>query len=176
MPADEGRVAVDATRAAADELRAAALPVAFEHGDASHPNLFRRADGSIAAVDWELADPDGLPAHDLTTFLAYVAVARARARTAAEQGRAIAEALTDEHGWAAIAGRDHLTRIGVEPALRRALITVALARMSMGLVERLHDDPAAALSPEAASWVRGHRYHVAWQAVAGAAATAGSGR
>ena len=64
---DADDVMISSTRAAIERLRSAVLPVAFEHGDASHPNLFRRDDGSVAAVDWECAEPDGLPAYDLTT-------------------------------------------------------------------------------------------------------------
>jgi hypothetical protein len=54
-------------------LRAARLPLVLEHGDTSHPNLLLRRFGDLAVVDWELADPDGLPGHDLGFFLTYAA-------------------------------------------------------------------------------------------------------
>jgi aminoglycoside phosphotransferase (APT) family kinase protein len=163
---DADDVMISSTRAAIERLRSAVLPVAFEHGDASHPNLFRRDDGSVAAVDWECAEPDGLPAHDLTTVLAYVAVARSGAKTPPDQGRAIASALFDAGGWAPAATRDHLARIGVDPDLARALTLVALARLTIGLVQRLGAGPADTPSAETTAFVRSHRYHLAWRSVA----------
>jgi hypothetical protein len=154
--------AVAATHDAIAALNGMTLPVAFEHGDASHPNLFLRDDGSVAAVDWECAEPDGLPAHDLTTLLAYVAVARSGAKHPADQGQVIAAALTDAAGWAPAVTRDHLARIGVDPDLARPLTLVALARMTMGLGQRLGGASAAGT----VDFVRAHRYYVAWRGFA----------
>jgi hypothetical protein len=156
----------DATRAAGDTLRAARLPIAFEHGDASHPNLLRRSDGSLAAVDWERAEPEGLPLHDLTTFLAYVAVVRARTAARHYEGEVIASALLAADGWAARVLAEHSRRIGVEPGCIRALVTISLARLTMGLAERLEDDRTRPPSADTVDWLRGHRYHVAWRSVA----------
>jgi hypothetical protein len=160
--AEPGDAAVAATKAAVATLRAMTLPVAFEHGDASHPNLFLRDDGSVAAVDWECAEPDGLPAHDLTTLLAYVAVVRSAATTPDDQGQAIAAALADREGWAPEAIRGHLARIGVDPELTRPLTLVALARLTMGLGQRLGGGSATGT----VDFVRAHRYYVAWRAFA----------
>ena len=162
---DERRL-LEATRATAAALRPVALPVVLEHGDASHPNLFRLPDGSVGAVDWELAEPDGLPLHDLTTFLAYAATARAGARTPAAQGAAIATALADPDGWAVAAARDLAARIGLDAGWIRPLILVSLARASVGLLERLHDGAATRVAPETLEWLRGHRYVAAWRALA----------
>jgi aminoglycoside phosphotransferase (APT) family kinase protein len=158
--------AVAATRAAIATLREATLPIAFEHGDASHPNLFLRDDDSVAAVDWERAEPDGLPVHDLTTLLAYVAVARSGATGPADQGRAIAAALAETGGSASAAIRGYLDRIGVDPDLARPLTLVALARLTMGLVQRLGDGSADTPSAETVDFVRAHRYYVAWRTFA----------
>jgi hypothetical protein len=157
---------IDATRAAGDTVRAARLPVAFEHGDASHPNLLRRSDGSLAAVDWECAEPEGLPLHDLTTFLAYVAVVRARTAARHDEGEVIASSLLAADGWAARALAEHSQRIGVESGCIRALVTISLARLTMGLAERLEDDRTLPPSAVTVDWLRGHRYHVAWRSVA----------
>ncbi len=165
-PQPDERRLVEATLAAAATLRSALLPVVLEHGDASHPNLFRLADGSVGAVDWELGEPDGLPLHDLTTFLAYAAAARAGARTPVAQGAAIATALADPDGWAAAAARDLAARIGLDAGWIRPLMLVSLARASVGLIERLHDGAATRVAPETLEWLRGHRYVAAWRALA----------
>ncbi len=163
---DADRRLIDATNAAAAALRGASLPVAFEHGDASHPNLVRRPDGSLAAVDWELAEPEGLPLHDLTTFLAYVAVARGQASASADQGREIAASLLAADGWAGRALADHARRIGVEGGCIRPLVILSLARLTMGMAERLGDTRSSSPSQGTVDWLRQHRYHVAWRSAA----------
>jgi hypothetical protein len=163
---DADRRFIDATKAAATALRSASLPIAFEHGDASHPNLVRRPDGSLAAVDWELAEPDGLPLHDLTTFLAYVAVARGRASPSADQGREIAASLLAVDGWAGRALAEHAQRIGLEGGCIRPLVILSLARLTMGMAERLEDTRSSSPSQGTVDWLRQHRYHVAWRSAA----------
>ena len=64
-----------ATRTAAilDPFGDVALPVVLEHGDLAPPNLLRLRDGGLGAVDWEVADVDGLPLGDLLFFAAFTA-------------------------------------------------------------------------------------------------------
>lgn len=81
-------------------LREGHVPPVFEHGDLSHPNLIRLADGRVGVVDWELAEPRGLPAHDLCFFLAYAAFARGPAGTTDQQLRAFDEAFFGPDAWA----------------------------------------------------------------------------
>lgn len=47
------------------------LPCVFEHRDCSPWNLLRRPAGDIAGLDWESAEPRGIPLTDLVYFLAY---------------------------------------------------------------------------------------------------------
>lgn len=47
-----------------------ALPIVPEHRDSSPWNVLRSATGRLALVDWESAEPDGLPGLDLAYFLA----------------------------------------------------------------------------------------------------------
>lgn len=49
------------------------LPVVPEQRDFSPWNLFVTGDGTLAVLDWESADPEGLPALDLIYFLSYLA-------------------------------------------------------------------------------------------------------
>jgi aminoglycoside phosphotransferase (APT) family kinase protein len=47
------------------------LPVACEHRDCSPWNVLVQPDGHVALLDWESAEPEGLPVLDLIYFLAY---------------------------------------------------------------------------------------------------------
>jgi hypothetical protein len=49
------------------------LPSAFEHRDCSPWNILVASGGELAVLDWESAEPDGLPGIDLTYFLTYLA-------------------------------------------------------------------------------------------------------
>jgi hypothetical protein len=46
------------------------LPIVFEQGDLWTGNVLVQEDGQLAVLDWESADPEGLPARDLLYFLA----------------------------------------------------------------------------------------------------------
>ena len=91
-----------------------------------------------------------------------------RARTGARHGEGdvIASSLLAADGWAARVLAEHTRRIGVEPGCIRALVTISLARLTMGLAERLEDDRTLPPSADTVDWLRGHRYHVAWRSVA----------
>ena len=49
-----------------------AVPTVLEHGDLAPPNLLRLRNGGLGVVDWEVADPAGLPLGDLLFFAAFV--------------------------------------------------------------------------------------------------------
>lgn len=160
---DEERL-VAVTRDSAAILREVALPRVMEHGDASHPNLIELAEGRLTAVDWELGEADGLPGHDLTAFLAYVAIARSGARTPAAQGRAVVDAALGGAGWADSTAAAYAAAAGIDPVVLRPLAAIAWARQVMGLVDRLHGGPAATVTRDVKAWLAGHRYVSAWRA------------
>lgn len=62
----------------------AAVPAVLEHGDLAPPNLLRLRDGRLGVVDWEVADPAGLPLGDLLFFAAFVASAMSAGRRTAD--------------------------------------------------------------------------------------------
>lgn len=65
--AEVGASAIDAARRVLGSLPA--LPLVPEHRDCSPWNLLRTPAGRLALVDWESAEPEGLPAVDLVYFL-----------------------------------------------------------------------------------------------------------
>jgi aminoglycoside phosphotransferase len=106
-------------------LRHAELPAVFEHGDLCHPNLLRQPDGRLGVLDWERADPAGLPAADLFTFLTYAAVAGVPARRRAAAMRA---AFHRPDGWVWPVAEGYARRLDIDPALLPALHSVSAAR------------------------------------------------
>ncbi|QYG92248.1 hypothetical protein HC251_07225 [Iamia sp. SCSIO 61187] len=95
------------------------LPVVFEHGDLGHPNLLVE-DGTLAAVDWERARPDGLPLHDLVFLVAYLTESLERSGGAEQLGRAVVRALRP-HGWARPELDVHVERLALDRSLIPAL-------------------------------------------------------
>jgi hypothetical protein len=135
-----------------------ALESVTEHGDLSHPNLIVRPDGALAALDWELARPDGLPLHDLCTFLDYVAVATSGDEL--DPFGAFTSVLSNP-AWGAVARlRDEADRwrLGDGDTLSR-LVIITWVRMFAGVASRLFDGGAAA----PAGWHRRNRYYLLWE-------------
>lgn len=60
------------------EGRDSALPVVFQHGDPGTWNLLATAEGRVAFLDWEAAEPRGVPLWDLLYLLRSYVVTRGR--------------------------------------------------------------------------------------------------
>ncbi|HEY4634247.1 MAG TPA: aminoglycoside phosphotransferase family protein, partial [Candidatus Limnocylindrales bacterium] len=127
-------------------LADAPLPRVFEHGDPAHPNLLVLPDGSVGAVDWERGESDGLPLHDLTIALAYIAAADRGAKDAGSQAMAFRAALAGPDPWAATVLDREAVRVGVDTALRPALVVASCARSVAWLAGHLE---ATRVAPEA---------------------------
>jgi hypothetical protein len=165
-----GRLATLATRtrAVVGGLAGSALPRVFEHGDAAHPNLIRLQDGRIGAVDWERGEPDGVPLHDLTIALAYVAAAACGASRPADQATAFRDAVSGPDPWAADALDREARRVGVPIEQRPALVVVAWARSAGWLADQLGrssplrepDDSSA--SSDLGAWLVADRSVALW--------------
>jgi aminoglycoside phosphotransferase len=172
LDAEELRL-IERTRALVAPLRASGPRAVFEHGDFSAPNVMRLADGSLGVVDWELADPAGLPAADLFFWLTYVAFARSGARTLDAQVEAFRAAFFGESAWARRHVVDYADRVGLGVEALTPLFAATWARTIAGLVGRLAaagDALAAAggsgaAAPDAATmtWLRGNRYFTLWR-------------
>ncbi len=136
-----------------EPLLEAQLPVVFEHGDFSHPNLFVAEDGELVAIDWERGQPTGLPLHDATFYTAYLAESVDRPNNPEGLVAAYRRAIR-HHGWA---HRDldlHVERLGLDrrilPLLEVACWTRALADLSTAPGPRAQSEP--------------HRYELFWMA------------
>lgn len=146
-------------------LRLAGWPQVFAHGDLAAPNVLRLARGGAGVVDWELAEPHGLPAGDLFFFLSYVALARARARSVRQEVAAFADAFFGPRAWARGEVLAYAERIGLAEALLTPLFVACWARYAAGLVVRLGTDESGApsLGPDTVGWWRANRYYALWR-------------
>jgi hypothetical protein len=128
---------VAATDRVMDVVADRSVPLVFEHGDLAHPNLVRTRSGALGAVDWERARPDGLPLHDLSIGLAYIAGAARRATAPADQAAAFQTALTGPAPWARDLVDAELARLGVDADLRMPLLIAPWVRSAAWLAERV---------------------------------------
>ncbi|HEY3228585.1 MAG TPA: aminoglycoside phosphotransferase family protein, partial [Roseiflexaceae bacterium] len=124
-------------------LRDMRLPLVFEHGDLCHPNIMILKDGQPGVVDWELAEPHGLPAFDLFFFLAYAAFAVHNARLSNDYLAAFHSAFFGHAAWArpfvaAYAGRLQLPLHTLTP-----LFVLTWARYMTSLLMRLDAERSA---------------------------------
>lgn len=153
---------IESTREVVSPLGRANLPLAFEHGDLSHPNLISLPDGRAGVIDWELAELRGFPASDLFFFLTYVAFARAKAQGNDRYAAAFHAAFFGRKAWArryvsAYAREHHLAAEMLTP-----LFVACWARRVTGLPDRLGVGAAAGLGSETSAWLRANRYYALW--------------
>lgn len=141
------------------------LPLVFEHGDLSHPNVMWLKAGGPGVVDWELADPRGLPAGDLFFFLTYVAFARHQARSTGHYLPAFQEAFFGPAAWTRPYVKAYAERLQLPPALLTPLFVLYWLRYLAGLLVRFGDagDTAGRLGPETVVWLRANRYYALWR-------------
>lgn len=167
-PGEEPSALVERTRELLLPLRQAELPLVFEHGDLSHPNVLLLEDGRVGVVDWELAEPRGLPVRDLFFFLTYVAFAERRATDVAGQVAAFHDAFVRPRGWARPVVAAYAERLGLEPSLLTPLFVACWASYTAGLLARLGGDAGAGaagrpLSSAPGKWLQGNRYFALWR-------------
>jgi aminoglycoside phosphotransferase (APT) family kinase protein len=126
------------TRRSLAPLHDCDLPLVFEHGDFSVPNLlWQRRSRSLGVIDWELAHDAGLPGHDVEFFLAFVASARAGVSGRAGEVDAFRDAFLMPEGWARLLLRQHLEATGVDADLVDLLLLASRARYGVQLLDRL---------------------------------------
>jgi hypothetical protein len=145
-------------------LRDADLPLVFEHGDLSHPNIMLLKHGAPGVVDWELAEPRGLPTYDLFFFLTYVAFASQNARKGDEHLAAFHTAFFGRAAWARPYVSGYARQLRLPPHTLTPLFVLCWARYMTSLLLRLDAAPTAGqLTLETADWLRANRYYALWR-------------
>jgi len=153
------------TRDSLAPLRTARIPPVFEHGDLSHPNVIVLPNGKVGVIDWELADPRGLPAQDLFFFLTYVAFARRQSGPGRSYLPAFHAAFFGQTAWASPYVLAYARQLQLPSQMLTPLFVACWARRIARLLQRL-DEAAATGEPlalDTAAWLRANRYYALWQ-------------
>jgi len=146
-------------------LRFRELPLVFEHGDLSHPNVMLLQNGGPGVVDWELAEPCGLPATDFFFFLSYIAFARADAEKNSDYIGAFQKAFFGHSAWARPYIDSYVKQVPLPSDVLVPLFILTWARYVNGLITRLLDESRSAqqLDEENTEWLRSNRYYALWR-------------
>ncbi len=156
---------LEQTRTLLEPLRGTQLPLVFEHGDLSHPNIFLLQNGRAGVVDWELAEPRGLPTYDLFFFLTYVTFARHNVHSNERYLPSYRAAFFGHDGWA----RPYIARYAEQLSLPQEVLTPLLvlcwARyLSTQLTRIVGVSPAhEQVGHNTAAWLRTNRYYALWE-------------
>jgi len=155
---------IDRTKSLVSPLNEADIPLVFEHGDLSSPNILMDEKDRIGVVDWELAEPKGLPAADLFFFLTYVAFARNKATKLNDQLQAFHKAFFGENAWAQPHVLYYADRFQLSPQLLKPLFILSWGRYVSNMVSRLENisNSSADFAQETAPWLRKNRYFAIW--------------
>lgn len=139
------------------------LPLVFEHGDASDPNLLTLNDGSLGVVDWELAQANSLPAVDVFFFLAYVAFSQRRAKKPPEYLAAFDQAFFGPSAWAVPYVLRYAHKVGISQEALTPLFILCWVRYLAKLHKRLNPGRSEVLPTETRAWLRANRYYSLWK-------------
>lgn len=156
------------TQALVAPLQSMQLPLVFEHGDLSYPNLLLLPTGEPGVLDWELADPNGLPACDLFLFLTYVAFALHDAQASSAYSTAFQSAFFAQTAWTKAYIRQYTQQLQLPEAALTPLFVLTWLRYIVSQLVRLDDGEYRATTeiteckPETAQWLRQNRYYALW--------------
>jgi aminoglycoside phosphotransferase len=163
-PTGERRQLLERTRELAEPLRNLYLPLPFEHGDLSHPNLLLLEGGRAGVLDWEVAIPSGLPACDLFFFLTYVAFARHRSRARGNYLHAFRSAFFDDRPWTRPYVQEYARALSLPEAALTPLFVLTWARHVTSLLTRLPGvSETPPLPPPVLKWLEANRFYALWQ-------------
>ncbi len=158
---------IDQTRQLIEPLRLAKIPLVFEHGDFSSPNLMLANNTDLGVVDWELAEQHGLPTADFIFFLTYIAFCKENATKQPQQVKAFQNAFFNHEnpGWAMPHLRKYCKKLEIPEELLKPLFVLAWTRYVANMISRLKGETGSSsmLSAETTAWLRKNRFYLLWQ-------------
>jgi aminoglycoside phosphotransferase (APT) family kinase protein len=156
---------IEQTLALLQLFRNQELPLVLEHGDFSSPNILQDEKGRVGVVDWELAEPEGLPAADWFFFLTYIAFARQNARKNAEYLKAFQRAFFGPQAWAWPYVRRYCEHCKLAREILAPLFVATWGRYVAGLMMRLQEsnETGKRVGEETVKWLRTNRYYLMWR-------------
>jgi hypothetical protein len=144
---DETAQLLERTHEALAPLRGSAVVTVVEHGDLSHPNIFRGGAGALQVIDWERSDPLGLPGGDLVFYLQHVHESLRAAHAPAAQLDAFDHAFVRPGAPAARLLRAQLVDRGADPAVLPQVVLATWVRAAATLPSRLVPDDVTSPPP-----------------------------
>ena len=153
---------LEKTEEVATLLRHVDLPLVFEHGDLSSPNILVLENGSAGVVDWELGESRSLPGVDLFFFLTFVAFARRRARRLQDYLKAFHEAFFGPEAWARSYVTCYAKALQLPHELLTPLFVLCWSRYVAKLVARLNSGSSRLPEKETVAWLRANRFYALW--------------
>ena len=160
---EELRRMLESTRERVEPLATQVLPRVFAHGDLSSPNILMDDAGRIGVVDWELADPAGLPAADVFFFLTYIAFARSDATNTQNQVSSFGDAFFGSPAWARDQVMEYAKALGLSSRSLRPLFLLTWVRYVESLVMRLRQESNGDVTEELRQWLTTNRYFALWK-------------
>jgi aminoglycoside phosphotransferase len=156
---------IEPTVALLEPFRDHNMPLVMEHGDFSSPNILQDERGRVGVVDWELAEPEGLPVSDLFFFLTYVAFARNGARKNSDYLKAFQQAFFGPSAWAWTYVTRYYEKFNLSRELVIPLFVLTWGRYVAGLVMRLQEsnENGSLVGNETVKWLKSNRYYVLWR-------------
>ena len=156
---------ISQTREILAMLRTTNLPLVFEHGDLSHPNVLVLENNGVGVVDWEQAEPKGQPGADLFFFLTYVAFALHKSHDKGRFLPAIQSAFFTHEAWASKYILDYAERIELPFFALTPLFILCWFRYMTGILKRLShaQSDTYKFGSDTAKWLRGNRYYTLWK-------------
>jgi aminoglycoside phosphotransferase (APT) family kinase protein len=145
------------------ELAKLDFPLVFEHGDLSDPNLLTLRDGSIGVVDWELAQPNSLPAGDLFFFLTYVAFSQRHATKPSDYLAAFHDAFFGTNAWAMPYILKYAQLLQIPGRALPPLFLASWVRYFEKLTRRLDPGKNNMLAADTHRWLKENRYYSLWK-------------
>jgi thiamine kinase-like enzyme len=144
------------------------LPSVIEHGDVGHPNLFRLRSGGIGVIDWELAQPNGVPLLDLWFFLSYVASAHSSSENPKDIFR---QAFEGPEAWTKPHVERYVREMEIPQEAISPLFVLTWTRYLSELARRLQSEGDEAphgrrdetSRNQLTNWLRNNRYHAYWR-------------
>lgn len=162
--AGQTRTMIERTRELIEPFKQAELRLVFEHGDLSAPNILFTGNHQIGVVDWELAEPKGLPCTDLFFFLTYIAFALERARKTRQHVAAFQKAFFRENAWSVSYLEQYRQKMNIPEELMKPLFVICWCRYVAGLITRLNSGHSTEkFAKETENWLKVNRYYILWK-------------
>jgi hypothetical protein len=128
------------------------LPPAFEHRDCTPENMLVAGDGTLTLLDWEYAEPEGLPLVDLVVFSVRAAIALEGTMGSGRERATYARLLDPGSATGAVFAEcvaRYVATTGISPAAVAPLRLLTWTRCATWQLDLMIDDAGGAGVPPA---------------------------